>query len=82
MGFSRRYEISRIRVCVMMSGEYVAISAAIGTVLVACVVMFCQLENMMKKRHSAIRAIRQAEEEALIHRLRTYISPKGNVHLD
>jgi hypothetical protein len=69
-------------VCVMMSGEYVAISAAIGTVLVACVVTFCQLENMMKKRRSAICAIRQAEEEVVIHRLRTYVSPKGNIHLD
>jgi hypothetical protein len=59
----------------MMTGEYVAISAAIGTVLVACVVMFCQLESMMKKRRSAIRAIRQAEGEATIHRLRTYIVP-------
>jgi len=59
----------------MMTGEYVAISAAIGTVLVACVVMFCQLENMMKKRRSAIRAIQQAEGEAVIHRLRTYIVP-------
>ena len=63
-------------VCVMMTGEYVAISAAIlGTVLLACVVMFCQLENMIKKRRSAIRAIRRAEEEAVIHRVRTYVIP-------
>jgi hypothetical protein len=41
----------------MMTGGYVAISAALlGTVSMACVVMFCQFENMIKKRLSAIRA--------------------------
>jgi hypothetical protein len=69
-------------VSVMMSGEHVAISAAVGSVLVACVVMFCQLESMMKKRRSATRAIQQAEGEAVIHRLRTYVIPTGNIHLD
>jgi hypothetical protein len=59
----------------MMTAEYAAISAAIGSVLVACVVIFCQLENMIQKRHSAILAIRQAEGAAIIRRLRTYIMP-------
>ena len=61
--------------CRMMTAEYAAISAAIGSVLVACVVIFCQLENRMKKRRSAILAVRQAEGAALIHRLRTYVIP-------
>jgi hypothetical protein len=58
-------------VCRMMTAEYVAISAAVGSVLVACVVIFCQIENRMKKRRSAILAIQQAEGAAIIHRLRT-----------
>jgi hypothetical protein len=54
-------------VCEMMTGEYVAISAALlGTVSLACMVIFCQFENMIKKRLSAIRAIRQAEGAAVI----------------
>ncbi len=59
----------------MMTGEYVTISAAIGTVLVACVVLFCQLESAIKKRRLAIGAIRQAEKAAMIRRLRTYVIP-------
>jgi hypothetical protein len=60
----------------MMTGGYVAISAALlGTVSLACVVIFCQFENMIKKRLSAIRAIRQAEGAAIIHRLRAYVIP-------
>ena len=59
-----------------MTGEYVAISAALlGTVSLVCVVIFCQFENMIKERLAAIRAIRQAEGAAIIHRLRTYIIP-------
>jgi hypothetical protein len=62
--------------CVMMTGEYVAFSATLlGTVSLACVVIFCQFENMIKKRRSAIRAIRQAGGAAIIHRLRTYVIP-------
>ena len=62
--------------CVMMTGEYVAISAALlGTVSLAGVVIFCQFENMIKKRLSAIRAIRRAEGAAIIHRLRAYVIP-------
>jgi hypothetical protein len=49
-----------------MTGEYVAISAALlGTVSLACVVIFCQFENMIKKRLSAIHAIRRAEQAAI-----------------
>jgi len=60
----------------MMTGEFAAISAAIlGTVSLACVVILCQFENMIRKRLSAIRAIRQAEGAAIIHRLRTYVIP-------
>jgi len=60
----------------MMTGGYVAISAALlGMVSMTCVVIFCQFENMIKKRLSAIRAIRQAEGAAIIHRLRTYVIP-------
>lgn len=60
----------------MMTGGYVAISAALlGMVSMACVVIFCQFENMIKKRLSAIRAIRQAEGASIIHRLRTYVIP-------
>jgi hypothetical protein len=73
--FPRQYETNKKKGCVMMTGEYVAISAAIGTVLVACVAMFCQIESKIKKRRLAIRAIRQSEGEATVHRLRTYIVP-------
>jgi hypothetical protein len=60
----------------MMTGEYVAISAAlVATVSLACVVIFCQFENMIKKRLSAIRARREAERAAIIYRLRTYMIP-------
>jgi hypothetical protein len=59
----------------MMAGEYVAISAAIGTVLLVSVVMFCKLESTIKKRRAAVRVTRHAEGVALIHRLRTYIIP-------
>jgi hypothetical protein len=60
----------------MMTGEYVAISAAlVATVSLACVVIFCKFENMIQKRLSAIRALRQAERAAVIHRLRTYVIP-------
>jgi hypothetical protein len=52
----------------------VAISAALlGTVSLACVVIFCKFENMIQKRLSAIRALRQAEGAAIIHRLRTCV---------
>jgi hypothetical protein len=37
--------------------------------------MFCQLENMIQKRRSAILTIQQAEGAAIIRRLRTYIMP-------
>jgi hypothetical protein len=60
----------------MIRGEYVAISAALlGTVSLACVVIFCKFENMIQKRLSAIRALRQAEGAAIIHRLRTCVIP-------
>lgn len=59
----------------MMAGEYVAISAAIGTVLVVSVVMFRKWESTIRQRRAAVRATRQAEGVALIHRLRTYIIP-------
>ncbi|HTZ40099.1 MAG TPA: hypothetical protein VMB77_08080 [Syntrophales bacterium] len=59
----------------MMTGEYVAISAAIGTVLLVSVVMFCRLKSAREKRRAAIRVTRQAEGVALIHRLRSYIIP-------
>jgi hypothetical protein len=36
-------------------------------------VMFCKLKSTREKRHAAIRAIRQAEGAAIIHRLRTYV---------
>ena len=59
----------------MMTGEYVAISAAIGTVLLVSVVMFCKLKSTRDKRRAAILVTRHAEGVALIHRLRTYIIP-------
>jgi hypothetical protein len=60
----------------MMTGEYVAISAAlVATVSLACVVIFCQFENMIQKRLSAIRARREAERAAIIYRLRTHMIP-------
>jgi len=59
-----------------MTGEYVAISAAlVATVSLACVVIFCQFENMIKKRLSAIRERREAERAAIIYRLRTHMIP-------
>jgi hypothetical protein len=60
----------------MMTGEYVAISVAlVATVSLACVVIFCQFENIINKRLSAIRAKREAERAAIIYRLRTYMIP-------
>ena len=51
----------------MMTGEYIALSAALlGTVSLACLVIFCRFETMIKKRLSAIRALRLAEGTAII----------------
>ena len=58
-----------------MAGEYVAISAAAGMVLLVSVVMFCKWKSTREKRREAARVTRHAEGVALIDRLRTYIIP-------
>ena len=62
--------------CVMMTGEYVAISAALlATVSLVCVVIFCQFENMIKKRFQPSARYGRRKGAAIIHRLRTYVIP-------